>query len=51
MERQLIDLIGELVNEDGPWEKKRDKFLASLGEEQLINLKEFLGWFPEEFLK
>jgi len=42
---QLLELIGEVVNENGPFKEKRDAVLAQTDEAAETNLQEFCSWF------
>lgn len=45
---KLLELIGEAVNSDGSWKKKRDRVLAEASGDDRTNLQEFVTWFGEE---
>lgn len=44
----LIKDIQELVQADGSWQEKRDRFLNSLSVEEHGQLEEFISWFTNE---
>lgn len=44
---QLLDLMVEIVNQDGPWMDKAKAVLLVANDEQKVALLEFSNWFGE----
>lgn len=42
---KLLELVSDLVDEDGPYQKKRDALLVAAGPQQRMDLEEFVSWF------
>lgn len=46
--QRLLDLVKELVNEDGPWQNKMAAVEAVADEDETTCLEEFCSWFGGE---
>lgn len=44
---QFFDLLGDIVNEDGPYREKRKALVEAASEEDRTTLNEFISWFDE----
>jgi hypothetical protein len=45
---KLLNLIAEIVRENGPWKEKAKAILDEATNSDKINLQEFCTWFDEE---